>query len=84
MSYRKAKSSSQSTNERGVVPARGKEQDKRNTATGAASPALTPAPPLALALTPTSAYCIHILICERVWEKGPYAQKLKLRYRLQK
>ncbi len=47
MSYRKAKSSSQSTNERGVVPARGKEQDKRNTATGAASPALTPAPPLA-------------------------------------
>ncbi len=48
MSNRKYKSSSQSTYEKGVAPARGKEQDKRNTATEAASPALTPAPPLAL------------------------------------
>ncbi len=49
MSNRKYKSSSQSTYEKGVAPARGKEQDKRNTATEAASPALTPAPPLAQA-----------------------------------
>jgi len=45
---RTTKSSSQSTTDKGVVPARGKEQEKRSTANAvAASPALAPAPTLA-------------------------------------